>query len=85
MQLKFPSTGGGEEHGLNDPGIETFEGNFGGHLARECSQNVGDAAAKDGSPVRITFTVFDLPISHIPCADHLEGVSGSRKLGQVEC
>jgi hypothetical protein len=74
MQLKFPPTGGGEEHGLNDPGIETFEGNFGGHLARECSQNVGDAAATDGSPVRITFTVFDLSISQIPCAGHLEGV-----------
>lgn len=74
MQLKFPSTGGGEEHGLNDPGIETFEGNFGGHLARECSQNVGDAAANDGSPVRIAFTVLDLPIDQLPCADQLNVV-----------
>jgi hypothetical protein len=72
--LRFPPTGGGEEHGLNDPGIETFEGNMGGHTARECTQNVGDAAAVVDGVVRLTFDVLNVPLEQIPCAKQLERV-----------
>lgn len=44
MNLKFPPLSGGVSQGLNDAGIETFEGDYAYYVARECTQNSLDAS-----------------------------------------
>lgn len=46
MELVFPELGGGTFQGLNDAGVETFQGSVDAHVARECGQNTGDALAE---------------------------------------
>lgn len=82
----FPPLGGGEESGLNDPGIETFK--KAERLAREITQNVLDnrtkAARAGGLPATVTFEYLDLPREVFPgfdrfreiltaCRDHVLG------------
>ncbi|MBZ4416005.1 hypothetical protein [Myxococcus sp. RHSTA-1-4] len=68
----FPSTQGGEESGLNEPGIEFFRQP--GALARETLQNSGDAWDGGSNPVTVTFELLDLPIEQFPGVDRLREV-----------
>jgi hypothetical protein len=68
----FPSTQGGEESGLNEPGIEFFRQP--GSLARETLQNSGDAWDGGTEPVTVTFELLQLPIEHFPEASRLKQV-----------
>jgi hypothetical protein len=45
MNLKFPPLSGGVNQGLNDAGVETFEGDYAHYVVRECTQNSLTAAA----------------------------------------
>jgi len=53
MRLRFPPLAGGVIQGLNDAGIETFEGDYPHFVVRECAQNSLDAAASHEKPVRM--------------------------------
>lgn len=68
----FPTTQGGEESGLNDPGIEFFRKS--GSLARETLQNSGDARVSNEKPVLVTFELLQLPIKQFPDAARLRTV-----------
>ena len=61
---------GREEEGLGHAGIETFKGSPYPGIARECSQNSLDAAARlpDGSaaPVHLVFKLLSVQASEIP-------------------
>ena len=66
MRLRFPPLAGGVIQGLNDAGIETFEGDYPHFVVRECAQNSLDAAASHEKPVRMEITVHTLPVSELP-------------------
>src|SRR5439155_9654326 len=66
MRLRFPPLAGGVIQGLNDAGIETFEGDYPHFVVRECAQNSLDAAASHKKPVRMEITVHTLPVSELP-------------------
>ena len=72
MDWFFPATQGGEESGLNDPGIEFFRQS--GSLARETLQNSGDARDNDTRPVTVTFELLELPFGQLPGAARLREV-----------
>lgn len=78
----FPPTLGGEESGLNDPGIEFFRNS--GSLAREIVQNSLDAAADPQKPVRVAFSLLQVPVSDIPGADRLREVLARCRKYQLE-
>jgi hypothetical protein len=67
---------GREEEGLGHAGIETFKGSPYPGIARECSQNSLDAAARlpDGSSdrVHLVFRLLSVPASDIPGLDALK-------------
>jgi len=50
MKLKFPPLSGGVIQGLNDAGIETFEGDYAHYVVRECAQTSLDAGASQHEP-----------------------------------
>ena len=65
MNLQFPPLSGGTVSGLNDAGIETFEGDFARNVVRECAQNSLDAAASPDHAVelrinRVSLSTADL-------------------------
>lgn len=63
----FPLNNFGQEHGLNDPGIETFKGRPLESLAREINQNSCDAAISgSGKPVEVHFQLHYLPVDKFP-------------------
>src|SRR6202023_15030 len=66
MRLRFPPLSGGVIQGLNDAGIETFEGDYPHYVVRESAQNSLDAAASHDRPVRIEITVHSLPVQELP-------------------
>lgn len=74
---EFLPNPGGEEEGLGHAGIETFKGSPYPGIARECSQNSLDAAAKrpDGSsqPVHLVFRHLSLTSDEIPDLQSLKG------------
>lgn len=67
---KFLPNPGLEEEGLGHAGIETFKGSPFPGVARECSQNSLDAAAKaqdqSASMVHLVFRLLDVPAGDIP-------------------
>ncbi len=66
----FPPNHDGEQHGLNDAGVETFRDNPLSSLAREITQNSCDAADADsGKPVEVHFVLQELPMSKFPEAE----------------
>jgi hypothetical protein len=69
----FPLLGGGESHGLNDPGIETFKKSA--SLGRETIQNIGDArsdaACSNGDPAIAEFELLELSGDQIPDQEFL--------------
>jgi uncharacterized membrane protein YgcG len=72
IDLGFPLLNGGEEEGLNDAGIETFEGDIGDYIARECGQNTSDASP--GGRVELHFEIRQMSASDLPCIERLKGV-----------
>jgi hypothetical protein len=72
MELKFPLLGGGTVSGLNDAGIETFEGDFASNVVRECAQNSLDVAI--GHPVTIEITRHSLPAEELSFLTRLRDV-----------
>ena len=66
MNLKFPPLSGGVNQGLNDAGIETFEGDYAHYVVRECTQNSLDAAASQVAPVRVEITLRVLGTQGLP-------------------
>ncbi|NDB95972.1 MAG: hypothetical protein EBZ78_07410 [Verrucomicrobia bacterium] len=71
MQLRFPHLNGGVANGLNDAGIETFEGDSPTHIIRECAQNSLDAALSDDHPVHLEIRRLVLGAEHFPFKDGL--------------
>jgi hypothetical protein len=67
----FPSTGGGDEDGINDPLRETFEGDHERYVARESIQNSLDARKDNNSPVLVRFERFNMPVEQIPGLEEL--------------
>jgi hypothetical protein len=72
MELKFPPLSGGTVSGLNDAGIETFEGDFARNVVRECTQNSLDAAASGNHPVLIRIARVSLLREDLPFMPALE-------------
>ncbi|MGY3380883.1 hypothetical protein ACVWYS_002840 [Arthrobacter sp. TE12231] len=68
----FPTTGGGDEDGINDPLRETFEGQHEHYIARESIQNSLDARLDDSTPVRVSFDLMDVDKADIPKLDQLQ-------------
>lgn len=68
----FPSTGNGDEDGINDPLRETFEGDHERYIARESIQNSLDARKDSSKPVLVKFERFDMPVEQIPGLRELE-------------
>ncbi len=66
MQLKFPELRGGPVQGLNDAGVESFQGAIDVYVSRECGQNTGDAPRADVQTVRLEFDRITLRASDIP-------------------
>src|SRR4051812_7306889 len=70
INWKFLPNPGLEEEGLGHAGIETFKGSPYPGIARECSQNSLDAAARlpDGAstPVHLVFRLLSVQASEIP-------------------
>lgn len=66
MKLEFPPLGGGVTQGLNDAGIETFEGDYAHYVVRECTQNSLDAAADHHTPVRVEIAAHLVTAAELP-------------------
>lgn len=72
----FPLLSGGEEAGLNDPGIENFK--KGHSLGRETIQNIGDARSKEaiekGKPARADFDLIHMRVADLPGAERYKRI-----------
>lgn len=71
LKWYFPSTGGGDEQGINDSLRETFEGDHERYIARESIQNSMDARIDYSQPVKVRFERIDLETALIPGVDEL--------------
>ena len=71
MNLRFPELGGGAVQGLNDAGVENFEGAIDVFLARECGQNTVDATASTSEVAKLEFSKLLLPAEVIPALSEL--------------
>jgi hypothetical protein len=71
MDLKFPELNGGQEQGLNDAGVENFQGAVDTYLARECAQNSLDAHRPGSAKVFLRFERLSMSPSDIPGFDSL--------------
>lgn len=69
LELFFPPLSGGLEQGLNNAGIETFEGEIQRHIVRECTQNALDAKASN--QVRVEIQLKQLLASQVPALESL--------------
>ena len=66
LRWHFPSSGGGEEDGVSDSGLEMFEGDHAYYLAREVIQNSIDARRADCSFVEVRFRLTHIGLSEFP-------------------
>lgn len=73
----FPLTNGGKEDGFNDPGVNTFVGDFEKYVAREAIQNVLDAKRDDAANVRIRFDFNMVEADTVPGHDELVRIIAS--------
>lgn len=71
MKLRFPPLNGGSVTGLNDAGVETFEGDFATSIVRECAQNSLDAAASSNEPVILSIQRYVLMEDSLPFKSEL--------------
>ena len=67
----FPITDGGDDDGINDAGVEQFNGNKERSIARECIQNSLDARKDYAKPVRVEFNAFQIDKYTIPGYEQL--------------
>lgn len=72
MKLKFPPLSGGVIQGLNDAGIETFEGDYAHYVVRECAQNSLDAAASQHEPVEMEIAMQFIEAKELPFIEELQ-------------
>ena len=70
----FPGDKDGETKGLNDAGIETFNGSIITSLAREICQNSIDAKADDENAVEVEFSLFKIRKENFPDCDGFKKV-----------
>ena len=63
---------GGADFGPNDPIHQTYKGNPYYSIVREAIQNSLDVVDHDSSPVKVTFTYFDLDRINYPGLFQLE-------------
>ncbi len=70
----FPTSDGGEEDGVNDSGLEMFEGDHAYFLAREIIQNSIDARRPDSAFVEVHFHVKHLDLSSFPAWDDFQDI-----------
>lgn len=71
MNLKFPQLGGGTFQGLNDAGVENFQGAIDVYVSRECGQNTGDAPRPGVETVSLVFEKLKMRTSDIPAFTEL--------------
>jgi hypothetical protein len=71
LRWHFPDLDHGQADGLNDPLVETFEGNHEYYIARETIQNSVDARLDPKRPVRVIFERFEIPAEDLPGAAEL--------------
>lgn len=71
MNLKFPELRGGTFQGLNDAGVENFQGAIDVYVSRECGQNTGDAPGAGVKTVRLVFERTMMRASDIPAFPQL--------------
>lgn len=74
LRWHFPSSGGGEEDGVNDSGLEMFEGDHAYYLAREVIQNSIDARRAECKFVEVHFRVTHIDVKEIPGWENLKPV-----------
>src|SRR5688572_27125628 len=79
MELLFPALDGGQEQGLNDAGVEAFQGSIGQYVVRECAQNSGDAPEKDGATVRVEFDFQTWSTQDLPCLEQVRNAMRSSR------
>lgn len=73
LTWRFPSTGGGEVTGINDPMVSHFTDDW-GSLARETIQNSLDARLDPGQPVRVVFRMSSMSSRDFPGRDELRRI-----------
>ena len=82
----FPSNRGGEESGLNDPGVEFFKSTA--SLSRETIQNIGDARRPDcvaaDKPARAVLELMDLDTDSFPGRDRYRRILEACRSGVVD-
>lgn len=71
FSLRFPELRGGPVQGLNDAGVENFQGAIDTYVSRECGQNTGDAKREDVEYASLEFDRLDLPVDEIPGFEQL--------------
>lgn len=71
MTWHFPSTDGGDDDGINDAGVEQFNGNKERTIARECIQNSLDARVDYTKPVKVVFDGYYIDNRAIPNYEEL--------------
>ena len=71
MKLMFPELGGGKAQGLNDAGVENFQGAIDVYISRECGQNSGDAPREGVKTVRLEFDRISMHPNEIPGFEQL--------------
>jgi hypothetical protein len=71
VNLKFPELRGGPVQGLNDAGVENFQGAIDVFLSRECGQNTGDAPGDGVQTVRLEFDRITMHAKDIPAFPRL--------------
>ena len=69
--LYMPTTESNSLNGINDSGIETYKNIPMLSLTKEELQNSCDARTRNGKPVIVEFSDFDLPIEKVPSSDKL--------------
>jgi hypothetical protein len=74
IKWNFPSNNGGSVDGLNDSGVETFNGNIYESLAREIIQNSIDAQQDKTQPVKVVFDLRYINQSLFPGLDKYKNV-----------
>ena len=80
LELYFPLLNGGKVQGLNEAGIETFEGEFQKHIVRECGQNAADEKREGQTRVELRIRLHQIQSNEIPGLSALRDsvVSASR-------
>ena len=66
VQWNFPLNNGGPKDGLNDSGVETFNGKIYESLAREVIQNSIDARMNKEQPVKVAFNLHYISSAKFP-------------------